>query len=385
MSLNSYNNNYEVVDEDGNLIDEDGNPIDSPVGSPVESYNLNKNLQKSVNKALNNIANNIESESYPKKIELSATIKNLSDDLVQSNSVESEYSEELEEPNSESLESETLEEQPLESEPLEKIKKSIEDDISITDPLKTENIKIPHPERLINSNRIEQQTRKTNRFKLQEKEQQELTELIRNEGLDPVFNYGGKDHPDLTLMSNNEIQGKVNFVLCNRPDIHDKTKWYIHLYFFELSHPTIKKEIVHFFLELTESTESIKKSDNQLNDFEKELQNEMQNELESQESLESPNSFRSLESPNSFRSLESPESLISLRMPKKYKTRRYKKPVSRTYKRGTKRSTRGRKGTSKPFRGKFKYTYKRSKGPRKYKKKHTRKRYTSRRTPRRVR
>ena len=369
MSLNSYNN-YEVVDEDGNLIDEDGNPIDSPVGSPVESYNLNKNLQKSVNKALNNIANNIESESYPKKIELSATIKNLPDDLLQSNSVESEYSEELEEPNSKSLE----------EQPLEKIKKSIEDDISITDPLKTENIKIPHPERLINSNRIEQQTRKTNRFKLQEKEQQELTELIRNEGLDPVFNYGGKDHPDLTLMSNNEIQGKVNFVLCNRPDIHDKTKWYIHLYFFELSHPTIKKEIVHFFLELTESTESIKKSDNQLNDFEKELQNEMQNELESQESLESPNSFRSL---------ESPESLISLRMPKKYKTRRYKKRVSRTYKRGTKRSikrsTRGRKGTSKPFRGKFKYTYKRSKGPRKYKKKHTRKRYTSRRTPRRVR
>ena len=362
-------NNYEVVDEDGNPIDEDGNPvvesIKQPMEKPVESYNLtNTNLQKSVNNTLNNIANNVESynltnknlqNSEKEKIELSSTIKNLPEELPQSNLVESEYSEELE-PNS-------IKESVVNNE----IDDNVIDEISITDPLKTENIKIPHPERLINSNRVEQQTRKTNRFKLQEQEQQELTELIKAEGLEPVFNYGGKDHPDLTLMGNNEIQGKVNFVLCNRPDIHDKTKWYIHLYFFELSHSTIKKEIVYFFLKLTESTASIKKSyDNQLqNEFEKELQNEL-NELKSTESPESPNSFSSI---------ESPESLISLRTPKKSKTYRYR-PHKRSTKRSTyKQSTRGRKRHSKPFRGKFKYTYKRSKGPRKYKKRHTRKRH----------
>ena len=315
-------NNYEVVDEDGNPVDEDGNPVAESIKKLVESYNLtNTNLQKSVNNTLNNIANNVESynltnknlqNSEREKIELSSTIKNLPEELPQSNLVESEYSEELE-PNSikESVVNNEIDDNEI-------------DGISITDPLKTENIKIPHPERLINSNRVEQQTRKTNRFKLQEQEQQELTELIKAEGLEPVFNYGGKDHPDLTLMGNNEIQGKVNFVLCNRPDIHDKTKWYIHLYFFELSHSTIKKEIVYFFLKLTESTASIKKSyDNQLqNEFEKELQNEL-NELKSSESAESPNSFISAESPNSFSSIESPESLISLRIPKKSKTRRY--------------------------------------------------------------
>ena len=367
-------NNYEVVDEDGNPIDEDGNPvsesIEKPMEKSVESYNVtNKNLQKSVNNTLNNIANNVESynltnknlqNSEKEKIELSSTIKNLSEELPQSNLVESEYSEELE-PNSikESVVNNEMNDSEMDD--------NVIDGISITDPLKTENIKIPHPERLINSNRVEQQTRKTNRFKLQEQEQQELTELIKAEGLEPVFNYGGKDHPDLTLMGNNEIQGKVNFVLCNRPDIHDKTKWYIHLYFFELSHSTIKKEIVYFFLKLTESTASIKKSyDNQLqNEFEKELQNEL-NELKSTESPESPNSFSSI---------ESPESLISLRTPKKSKTHRYRPHKRSTYKRSTKHSTRGRKRHSKPFRGKFKYTYKRSKGPRKYKKRHTRKRH----------
>ena len=372
-------NNYEVVDEDGNPVDEDGNPVVESIKQPVESYNVtNTNLQKSVNNTLNNIANNVESynltnknlqNSEKEKIELSSTIKNLSEELPQSNLVESEYSEELE-PNSikESVVNNEIDDSEMDDNKI--------DGISITDPLKTENIKIPHPERLINSNRVEQQTRKTNRFKLQEQEQQELTELIKSEGLEPVFNYGGKDHPDLTLMGNNEIQGKVNFVLCNRPDIHDKTKWYIHLYFFELSHSTIKKEIVHFFLKLTESTASIKKSyDNQLqNEFEKELQNEL-NELKSAESAESPNSFSSIESPNSFSSIESPESLISLRTPKKSKTYRYRPHKRSTYKRSTKRSTRGRKRPSKPFRGKFKYTYKRSKGPRKYKKRHTRKRY----------
>ena len=346
--------NYSYVDEDGIPIEE---PIEEPIENNVKSYSINS---KSVNNSVNNSL-----QSYPiskQKIELSATVNNLPED-----SVESEYSEEP----INSVES-------IKEEPEEPEDKSLNDEISITDPLKTENIKIPNPERLINSNRVEQQTRKTNRFKLQEKEQQDLSELIKNEGLDPIFNYGGKDHPDLTLMGNNEIQGKVNFVLCNRPDIHDKTKWYIHLYFFELSHPTIKKEIVHFFLKLTDSTRSIKKSfENQLyNDFEKELENEMQNELESERS---PKSFNSLEL------LESPESLISLRIPKKSKTRRYIPHKRSTYKRNIKRSTykrstRGRKRTSKPFRGRFKYTYKRSKGPRKYKKRHTSKRYTPKRT-----
>ena len=352
--MSKKSNKYSYVDEDGIPIDE---PIDESIDESIE------NNVKSFNINNNSVNSNKSVQSYPiskQKIELSATV-NLPED-----SLESEY---LEEPIN-SVES--VKEEPINS--VESVKeepedKSLEYEISITDPLKTENIKIPNPERLINSNRVEQQTRKTNRFKLQEKEQQELTELIKAEELEPIFNYGGKDHPDLTLMSNNEIQGKVNFILCNRPDIHDKTKWYIHLYFFELSHSTIKKEIVHFFLKLTDSTTSIKKSfENQLyNNFEKELENEIQNELESE---------------------QSPQSYISLKVPKKSKLYTYRhyrpKHFSRTYRRGSKGSKRTSKG-SKSYKGPFKYTSKRykrskhSKPSRQYKKKHTRQRYTSKR------
>jgi hypothetical protein len=178
VKSNISNNNYEIIDEDGNRIDEDGNLIDEPIKN-AESYNLT--MPNSANSA-----NSVKAESYPlseQKIELSASVKPLnSNSVINNTNIESEESEESDNVESEYAQEETNNVESAESEDFKESEESANPIESINEntALKTENIKIPNPKQLFNH--VEQQTRKTNRFKLHEKEQslKEIEADIKN-------------------------------------------------------------------------------------------------------------------------------------------------------------------------------------------------------------
>ena len=166
---------------------------------------------------------------------------------------------------------------------------------------------------LLESNRIIQQLRKRNRFTLHTADLNRLKQIIIGEGLtceDPMINEK-KSRPDLTLMDQDNVQVKVNFVLCNHADVDDRTKWYVHLYFFEVEHPTIKSAIVDFFLGMDELEDEDEEPEKPLEEPE-EPEEPLEKPLESVKSLEPLESEKPLEKP-----LE-PEKLEKLEKPKPY-------------------------------------------------------------------
>jgi hypothetical protein len=295
------------------FINEDGDPLDDPKDfTPIE---LESEIEQPSDEEIKEIER-LNAEAVQMNAEAEAEAEAKAEEEAEAEAKAEEEAEAKAEEEAEEEEAEVEAEEAEEAEPA-----VIEAPI-ITDPLKTENIVIPSKQ-LLESNRIIQQLRKRNRFTLHTADLNRLKQIIIGEGLtceDPMINEK-KSRPDLTLMDQDNVQVKVNFVLCNHADVDDRTKWYVHLYFFEVEHPTIKSAIVDFFLGMDELEDEDEEPEKPLEEPEKPLE-KPEEPLEKPEEPEEPlekllESVKSLESEKPLEPLE-PEKLEKLEKPKPY-------------------------------------------------------------------
>ena len=83
-------------------------------------------------------------------------------------------------------------------------------------------------------------------------DEQLFTRAMEEIGINTVtYNYTNKNAPDVSLINNGTLLGKIHFLHMNRPDVKDKSKYYVKLHLFYFSSKEmfdkVKNAIIVFF------------------------------------------------------------------------------------------------------------------------------------------
>jgi hypothetical protein len=83
-------------------------------------------------------------------------------------------------------------------------------------------------------------------------DEQLFTRAMEEIGINTVtYNYTNKNAPDVSLINNGTLLGKIHFLHMNRPDVKDKSKYYVKLYLFYFSSKEmfdkVKNAVIVFF------------------------------------------------------------------------------------------------------------------------------------------
>ena len=115
----------------------------------------------------------------------------------------------------------------------------------------SETIEIEQPQNIIPH--LMPQEQKWWHFKFRHiTDEQLFTRAMEEIGINTVtYNYTNKNAPDVSLINNGTLLGKIHFLHMNRPDVKDKSKYYVKLHLFYFSSKEmfdkVKNAIIVFF------------------------------------------------------------------------------------------------------------------------------------------
>lgn len=146
---------------------------------------------------------------------------------------------------------------------------------------KPETIEIKHKEKVLPY--VIPQENKYWHFKFNDANQNQLTLFLQNiPGYQFTVSYGeAQNSPDITLSDETDIMGKIHFLLSDRRDKGNKSRYYIKLYFYDFKNQqifdTVKNNLINYFenfkpmRKMSKSTN--KKINNKNNTFKKRRNN----------------------------------------------------------------------------------------------------------------